>query len=87
MTLGWPAAFLLTAVVLGVVSLIATRMAAKAAIDAEEAKGKNGEQYKMLSKDYENLAKETRDMQATMQADIAHMRTTVDSIEQMMREV
>jgi hypothetical protein len=87
MTLGWPAAFLLTAVVLGVVSLIATRMAAKAAIEGEEAKGRNGEQYKTLSKDYENLAKETRETLAAMQADIAQMRTTVDSIEQMMREV
>jgi DNA-binding ferritin-like protein len=87
MTLGWPAAFLLTAVVLGVVSLIATRMAAKADIEGEEAKGRNGEQYKTLSKDYENLAKETRETLAAMQADVAQMRTTVDSIEQMMREV
>lgn len=87
MSIGWPLAVVLVAIVLGGVSLIATQMAAKAGVAAEEAKGKYGEQYRMLAADYEKLAKEMRDSQAAMQADLADMRVKVESIEKMMREV
>ena len=59
----------------------------KAAVRAEEAKGKNGEQLRRLAAEYETLARETRDLQTVMQADLAELRQKVDSIERMMREV
>ena len=54
---------------------------------AEKEKAKGGEQFKTLSADYEKLAKETRDVQAAMAADLTDMRVKVESIEKMMREV
>jgi hypothetical protein len=83
----WPAAIVLVALILGGVSILATQMAARSAVAAEEAKGKYGEQYRMIAADYETLAKETKDAEIAIQADIAAMRQKVESIEAMMREV
>jgi len=46
-----------------------------------------GGQYHLLATDYGSLAKETRDLQKAMQADLAEIRKRVESIERMMREV
>lgn len=85
--MGWPVAIIVIIVILGVVALLSTIVAGNASVANEEAKGKNGEQYRALAADYETLAKETRDAATAMQADLAKMREKVDSIEQMMREV
>jgi len=85
--MGWPVAIIVIIVILGVVALLSTIVAGNASVANEEAKGKNGEQYRVLAADYETLAKETRDAATAMQADLAKMREKVDSIEQMMREV
>ncbi len=53
----------------------------------EEAKGKYGEQYRMIAADYEKLAKETREATQAIQSDLATMLARVDSIDRMMREV
>jgi ribosome-binding protein aMBF1 (putative translation factor) len=53
----------------------------------EEAKGKYGEQYRMLVADYGQFAKEMRDATQAMQSDLAAMLERVDSIDRMMREV
>lgn len=87
MNIGWPAAIVVVAIIFSVVTVYATRVAARGSLEMEEAKGRNGEQYKQLSADYEQLAKETRDLQAAMQTDIARLTTAVESMEQMMREV
>lgn len=87
MSIGWPTAFVLCAVILGIVSLIATILASRGSVQTEEAKGKYGEQYRMLADDYAKLAEETRTAQSTMQADLAAVRASVESIEQMMRDV
>ena len=87
MNIGWPVAIVLVAVVLGGVSLLATWLAANSSAAIEEAKGRNGEQYRTLSADYEKLAKETRDSLGAMLADMASLKTAVESMEQMMREV
>ena len=52
-----------------------------------EIKSRSGEEYKALNEQYTALATETRAAQASMQADIAAIRSSVDSIEQMMRDV
>ena len=85
--MGWPVAIIVIIVVLGVVALLSTIVAGNASVASEEAKGKNGEQYRMLAADYETLAKELRDATSAIQADLATMLERVDSIERMMREV
>ena len=87
MNIGWPVAIVLVALVLGGVSLLATWLAANSSAAIEEAKGRNGEQCRTLSADYEKLALETRDKVKTIQSDLATLREKVDSIEKMMREV
>jgi hypothetical protein len=57
------------------------------AIKLAEIKAKGGEEFKQLSDKYTALAEETRTAQAGMQADLAAIRASVESIEQMMRDV
>jgi hypothetical protein len=52
-----------------------------------ELKGKNNERYEALASDYTKLAEETRTVQTAMQSDLAAVRASVESIEQMMRDV
>jgi hypothetical protein len=52
-----------------------------------EIKSRSGEEYKALNEQHTALATETRATQASMQADIAAIRASVESIEQMMRDV
>jgi uncharacterized protein YoxC len=87
MSIGWPLAIVAVAIVLGGVALISTVLAARAGVAAEEVKGKNGEQYKRLAADYEKLATETREAMTAMRTDLADVRSKVESIEHMMREV
>jgi hypothetical protein len=57
------------------------------AIKMAEIKAKGGEEFKELNDKYTQLAEETRTTQASMQADLAAIRASVESIEQMMRDV
>lgn len=57
------------------------------AIKMAEIKAKGGEEFKELNDKYTALAEETRTAQASMQADLAAIRASVESIEQMMRDV
>jgi len=70
MTIGWPAAFVLVALILGGVSLYATVLASRGAVATEETKGKYTEQYQILTDDYAKLAQETREQQASIRADV-----------------
>jgi hypothetical protein len=56
-------------------------------IKMAEIKAKGGEEFKQLNDKYTALAEETRTTQASMQADLAAIRASVESIEQMMRDV
>jgi hypothetical protein len=56
-------------------------------IKMAEIKSKSGEEFKALNDKYTQLAEETRTTQASMQADLAAIRASVESIEQMMRDV
>ena len=87
MTLGWPMAFLI--VMLAFVAIIAFSEPSrrKHEIQMAEIKSRDGEQVKELNAQYATLAQETRDAQAAMQADIAAIHASVESIEQMMRDV
>jgi len=87
MSIGWPVALIVTAIIVGIVAFLSTVVASRTEVEKEEAKGKYGDQYRTLAADYETLAKEQRDIQAAMQSDLAELRKKVDSIENMMREV
>ena len=56
-------------------------------IQVEEIKARGGEKFETLTAEYTKLAQETRETQANMKADLAAIRTSVESIEQMMRDV
>jgi len=56
-------------------------------IKLAEIKSRDGDKFEALNAEYTKLATETRDVQASMQADLAAIRTSVESIEQMMRDV
>jgi hypothetical protein len=84
MSIGWPGAIVLATLIIGIVGLIGTRMAAKAGVAAEDVKGKHNEQFQVLAENYTKLAQETRDAQASIRADVAalaqEVRTTQTSI-------
>jgi len=56
-------------------------------IKLEEIKSRGGEKFEALNAEYTKLAQETRETQASMQTDLAAIRSSVESIEQMMRDV
>ena len=56
-------------------------------IQMAEIKARGGEQFEALTAEYTKLAQETREAQTSMQADIGAIRTSVESIEKMMRDV
>jgi hypothetical protein len=87
MTLGWPIAFLIVALVILGISIVTTPSRRRHQIQMAEIKSREGEQVKELNAQYARLAQETRETQAGMQSDIASIRTSVESIEQMMRDV
>ncbi len=74
MSIGWPAAVVLATLIMGVVILIVSRMAAKGSLEVEEAKGKYMEQFEVLAEDYAKLAQETREAQGAIRADIAALQ-------------
>jgi len=86
-TIGWPEVVVQAIVMVGVVAVVSAVMVGRALAARKADKGTSGGQYRALAADYEGLAQETRDVQKTMQADLAELRKRVESIERMMREV
>ncbi len=72
--IGWPAAIVLATLIMGIVILIVSRMAAKGSLEVEDAKGKYNEQFQGLADNYAKLAQETREAQAAIRADIAALQ-------------
>jgi uncharacterized lipoprotein YehR (DUF1307 family) len=87
MDISWPVAIIVVFVAIMGGSAVMAYYANKSSLAIEEAKGRNGEQYRTLAATYEELAKEMRDSTSAIQADLAAMRERVDSIDKMMREV
>ena len=52
-----------------------------------EIKASGGEKFEALTAEYTKLAQETRAAQTSIQADLAAIRGSVESIEKMMRDV
>jgi hypothetical protein len=87
MTIDGPAAFLVVMFVILGISIATTPSRRRHQIQMEEIKSRSGAQFEELNAEYSRLAQETRETQASMQADIGAIRTSVESIEQMMRDV
>ncbi len=87
MNISWPMVVIIAIVMVGIAAVASGVIAARAEVAREEAKGKHGEQYRELAAGYESLAKEIRDAQKTMQADLAEVRKRTEAMERMMREV
>ena len=87
MTLNGPVVFLVVILVILAVSIATTPSRRRHQLQMEEIKSRSGAQFQELNAEYTKLAQETRESQAGMRADIAAIRTSVESIEQMMRDV
>jgi hypothetical protein len=87
MTLDWPTAIVLVVVIFMGVTAIQTPAYRRSRLQIAEMNAKSNDQYKALAADYGALAGELRDSQAAMQADLAKLTASVESIEAMMREV
>jgi uncharacterized protein YlxW (UPF0749 family) len=87
MTIGWPAAFLIVMLVFVALIALSEPSRKRHEIRMTELKAKGNEQFEVLADKYEQLAAETRETQASMRTDIGAIRTSVESIEQMMRDV
>ena len=87
MTLDWPLAFVLVIVIFLGFTAATTPAYRRARLQRDEMKAKHNEQYETLAADYAKLARELREAQAAMQADLATVSVGVASIEAMMRDV
>ena len=87
MTLEWPAVVLIMFLVFVVVVGLSEPTRRRHELLMADVKAKGLEEYKALAEKFEALAQETRDAQAAMQADLAAVRVSVQSIETMMRDV
>ena len=85
--LNGPMAFLIVVFMILAISIATTPSRRRHQIQMEEIKSRSGAQFEALNADYTKLAQETQATQAAMQADIAAIRASVESIEQMMRDV
>jgi len=87
MPLTWPLAIVIVTVIFFGVVVAMAPANRRITLQRDELKAKHSEQFEKLAADYAALATELRDTQAAMKADVAAVRTSVESIEQMMRDV
>ena len=85
--LNGPLGFILTVIIFFAVASLGLPSHRRQQLKLAEIKARSGEEHKALNDKYNALAEETRTAQATIQADIAAIRESVGTIEQMMRDV
>ena len=85
--LNGPLAFVITVLIFFGVVMATMPANRRHQIKMAEIKARGGEEFKALADKYDALAQETRTAQAAMAADLAAVRASVESIEQMMRDV
>lgn len=82
-----PLGFVVVIIVFFAVASLGLPSHRRHSIKMAEIQARGGEKFEALSAQYTKLAEETRVSQASMQADLAAVRSSVESIEQMMRDV
>lgn len=91
MTIGWPAAIVIASLVFAgmviIVTLVGGRMAQNSQREELAADGTRAQELQALTAEYTKLAADTREMLGAMQGDLAAVKTAVESIETMMRDV
>ena len=80
MTIDWPLAMIITVLIVAVAGVSSGILNHPHDVALKTLSEKYASQYQALSQ-------ETRDLQKAMQTDLAEMRSKVESIERMMREV
>jgi Na+-transporting methylmalonyl-CoA/oxaloacetate decarboxylase gamma subunit len=80
MTIEWPVALIVLMILVCSTAIVSEWI-------KNRSKAEFLERFRTLASDYETLAKESRDLQAVIQSDLAALRKQVDSIEHMIREV
>jgi hypothetical protein len=85
--LDWPMAILIMFVIFVVAVALSTGKRQRHELSMAEIKARAQQDYGALAERYEALARETRDAEAAMQADLAAVRVSVEAIEAMMRDV
>lgn len=87
MILTWPLAIVIVVLIIvgvGTAGMPATR---RHRLQVEELRAKGNEQYRALADEFAKLAQETREAQTAMKADLEAVRSSVEAIEAMMRDV
>lgn len=87
MTLTWPLAIVIVALIVVIVGTLGMPATRRHKLQIEELRAKGNEQYRALAEEFAKLAQETREAQSAAKADLEAIRSSVDSIESMMREV
>jgi hypothetical protein len=82
-----PLGFMVVVIVFFAVASLGMPSHRRHQIQMAEIKARGGEKFEALTAEYTKLATQTREAQAGMQADITAIRASVESIEQMMRDV
>jgi hypothetical protein len=85
--LNGPLGFILTVLLFWGVVALGLPSHRRQQLKLAEIKARSGEEHKALNDKYNALAEETRAAQASIQADLTSIRASVESIEQMMRDV
>jgi hypothetical protein len=82
-----PLGFILTILIFFAIASAGLPSYRRQQLKLAEIKARGGDEFKALNAEYTKLAQETREAQASMQTDIGAIRASVESIEQMMRDV
>jgi len=85
--LNGPLGFILTVLIFFAVASLGLPSHRRQQLKLAEINAQSNAKYEALNAEYNKLALETREAQANMKADITAIRTSVESIEQMMRDV
>jgi methyl-accepting chemotaxis protein len=87
MTLTWPWAIVIVAAIFVIAGTLGTPATRRHRLQIEELRAKGNEQYRALADEFAKLTQDTREVQSAMKTDLEAIRSSVDSIESMMREV
>ena len=87
MSIDWPVAFIIVIALCAMTGMATEYIKSRARTAQDKDNLLTGEQYRSLVLDYQNLAKEIRETQSSLQVELAECHKKVDAIDKMMREV